>query len=88
MSAESTVVVSNLSFNVVEGHVKEIFENFGKVSSVKIARNKFGHSLQWATVTFESQDMAENAIKRMNGGQIDGVEITVKQADPNVDVSL
>ena len=81
----SSLVVSNLSFNVAEGHLKEIFENYGKIIDVKLSRNKFGQSLQWALITFETPEMMNNAILNMNGGQIDGLVIAVRQADPNID---
>ncbi|OHT02795.1 hypothetical protein TRFO_29995 [Tritrichomonas foetus] len=82
----NTVVVSNLSFNVAEGHLKEIFETYGKVEDVKLAKNKFGHSLQWALITYETTEMVEEAINYLNGGQIDGLTITVRKPDPNIDI--
>lgn len=84
-SLASTLIVSNLSFNVAEGHLKEIFENYGKITDVKLSRNKFGQSLQWALITFVTPEMMNEAISNMNGGQIDGLVITVRQADPNID---
>lgn len=81
----STLIVSNLSFNVAEGHLREIFENYGQITDVKLSKNKFGQSLQWALITFSTPEMMEEAISNMNGGQIDGLVISVRQADPNID---
>lgn len=82
---KSTLVVSNLSFNVAEGHLREIFENYGQITELKLSRNKFGQSLQWALITYSTPEMMDEAISNMNGGQIDGLVITVRQADPNID---
>ena len=82
---ENTIVISNLTLNVAEGHLKEIFGNYGAITNIKLARNSFGQSLKWAFMTFENAEMMNNAIHYMNGGQIDGLVISVRIADPNVD---
>ena len=85
MSKPVSIYISGLSFNVNENHIKEIFGRIGKVAETKIARNKFGHSLGWGIVSFtDITDVAE-PINFMNGGQIDGCVVTVREMDPETD---
>lgn len=56
----------------------EIFSAYGQIKMVDFAMDKL-HPNQgrgFAYVEFETADEAENAMKHMDGGQIDGQEIT------------
>lgn len=83
MSSSNIVHVSNLSYNVAECHLKEIFGTCGKIIDVQIARNQHEQSLRWALVTFEDEEMASDAIDYLHEGQIDGLTIYVRYATQN-----
>ena len=85
MSENVSIYVSGLSFNVTENHIKEIFGRCAKVADAKIARNSFGQSLGWGIVEFADLTDASEPISFMNGGQIDGCIVTVREADPEKD---
>ena len=76
------VLVKGLTHNVRSAHVSEIFSNFGKVNNVKFAYVK-GHSVGWAYVYYATPEDAKNAVNQMNGGYIDGVQISVSLTDAN-----
>ena len=81
-----SVYINGLSFNVNENHLREIFGRCAKVAETKIARNKFGHSLGWGIVTFFDLTDPSDPISFMNGGQIDGCRVSVREADLEKDV--
>jgi RNA-binding protein with serine-rich domain 1 len=67
------IFVDNLTRNVHEDHLKEIFEPCGHTLDTKIDRySKTGISKGSATVEFGSLEEATKAVEYMNEGQIDG----------------
>jgi len=75
------VCVSKLTRNVNKGHVEEIFSNYGKVRSVDVPHvNSISRGL--AYVDYENSGEAEDALKYMNGGWIDGQEVSVQLVQP------
>ncbi|KAF1743846.1 hypothetical protein MXB_4562, partial [Myxobolus squamalis] len=64
--------ITNLSRNVQNKHLKEIFGGFGDLISAEVScyedfqvSNSFGH------IIYKDIDSAQKAMKNMNGGQID-----------------
>ncbi|NJK85225.1 MAG: RNA-binding protein [Bacteroidales bacterium] len=77
------IYVGNLSFKVKENDLKEIFEEYGEVSSVKIITDKFtGKSKGFAFVDMQDDDEAQNAIKELNGSEINDRAVVVNEAKP------
>lgn len=77
----TSITVDNLSPNLTESHVKEIFSNFGEIHSIGIRQNpKVKH---YAVVNFKVKEDAELAQTYMNNGQIDGMVISVQMEDTN-----
>merc|ERR1712187_227400 len=71
--------VSELSRNVKENHLKEIFSLFGKIKKVEVAIHQRAKlPLGFGIVVFDREEEAKIALKRMHGGQIDGRVISVK----------
>lgn len=69
--------VGHLTRNVQEGHVKEIFSNFGDLKSVELAMDRFlGLPRGFAYVEYNIHEDAVKAQKHMNGGQLDGNILT------------
>ncbi|ANQ08064.1 RNA binding protein [Plasmodium coatneyi] len=82
---EHCLYVHNLTKNVSEDHLKEIFMNFGNLKDVHISLNEEnvtgtngGGKFISAKVKFENEMDAKVAKEYMNGGQIDGKTISIK----------
>ena len=73
------VVIYNVSPNLTEEHIKEIFSEYGKIKDVYIAINEDTKAKKdYAFIEFENREDAEQAELYMNGGQIDGLIIKVE----------
>ncbi|KAM7458002.1 hypothetical protein BLSTO_01248 [Blastocystis sp. subtype 1] len=71
--------IRNLSINVNENHLREIFGCFGMVDAVAIEfHNGTKVPTSVATVTMHSVEDRDAAFKGMNKGQIDGKQITLE----------
>lgn len=70
--------IGRLTRNVNKDHLTEIFANFGTVQLVDIQfdRNHSKLNKGYCYVQYATQEEAENAMKHMDGGQIDGQEVT------------
>lgn len=75
--------VGSLPFRMSDDELKELFAEFGEVSSAKIINDReTGRSRGFGFVEFESETEAQAAIKGMNGKDIDGRALTVNVARP------
>ncbi|XP_053164892.1 RNA-binding protein with serine-rich domain 1-like [Hemicordylus capensis] len=72
------VHVGRLTRNVTKDHIMEIFSTYGKIKMIDMPVDRLNLHLSkgYAYVEFENPDDAEKALKHMDGGQIDGQEIT------------
>ena len=62
------IYVGNISYHMAEENLKEIFEAFGEVSTVKIVTDKFsGRSKGYGFVEMTSDEDAKKAITALNG---------------------
>lgn len=78
MVEESSIHVQNLTRNVKEAHLEEIFGYYGSVVKVEIEKNiNNGISKGNATVTYATNKDAEQAVMHMDGGQLDGQQLKV-----------
>ncbi|XP_077407500.1 uncharacterized protein LOC144038695 isoform X2 [Vanacampus margaritifer] len=73
------VYLGRLTRNVIKEHIQEIFSTYGKIKMIDMPMNRIHPHLSkgYAYIEFETPEEAENALKHMDGGQIDGQEITV-----------
>ena len=77
------VVVYNITPNVTEKHLKEIFSNYGEVKGVYIpkkGRNNLKES--YAFIEFINKEEAEEAQLYMDEAQIDGRVVKVEILNP------
>lgn len=80
------IFVSNLSFRMDQDSLKELFENFGEVSSCKIMTDKFtGKSRGFGFVEMPNDDDAQKAIDGLNEKDVDGRNISVSVARPRTE---
>ena len=77
------IYVGNLPFNLGEEDLKEIFEEYGEVTSSKIISDKFsGRSKGFGFIEMDSDDEANNAIKELNNAEVGGRNIKVNESKP------
>jgi RNA recognition motif-containing protein len=75
--------VGNLSYKVTDEDLRSNFSEAGEVASVTIIKDKFsGQSRGFGFVEMKTEEGAAEAIKRFNGGTLDGKSITVNEARP------
>ena len=75
--------VGNVSFKVTDEDLKTNFSEAGEVVSAAIIKDKFtGQSKGFGFVEMKTEEGATEAIKKFNGGMLDGKAITVNEARP------
>jgi RNA recognition motif-containing protein len=75
--------IGNLSQGVSEEDLKANFSSVGEVESVSVIKDKFtGTSKGFGFVEMATSEGAEEAIKKFNGGELDGKTIVVNEARP------
>jgi RNA recognition motif-containing protein len=80
------IYAGNLPWGLSEEDLREAFEAFGEVASVKIIKDKFtGRSRGFGFVEMPNQEEGESAISSLNGKDLKGREIVVNQARPRRD---
>jgi RNA recognition motif-containing protein len=75
--------VGNLSYKVTDDDLRSNFSEAGEVASAAIIKDKFtGQSKGFGFVEMKTDEGAAEAIKKFNGGMLDGKAITVNEARP------
>ena len=73
--------VSNLSFHTADDDLRKLFEKFGAVTSAKIIMDReTGRSRGFGFVEMSSDSEANEAIKKLNGMDIEGRAMSVSIA--------
>uniref|UniRef100_A0A8C5L032 RNA-binding protein with serine-rich domain 1 n=1 Tax=Jaculus jaculus TaxID=51337 RepID=A0A8C5L032_JACJA len=72
------VHIGRLTRNVTKDHIMEIFSTYGKIKMIDMPVERVHPHLSkgYAYVEFENPDEVEKALKHMDGGQVDGQELT------------
>lgn len=77
------IYVGNLSYQLTETELEELFAEFGDVSSaVIITERGSGRPKGFGFVEMPNQEEAEEAIKQLEGKEVGGRNIKVNQARP------
>ncbi len=80
------IYVGNVDYHLTEDQLKELFEEFGEVSVVKIVTDKFtGRSKGFGFVEMDNDAEAQEAIEALNGKTVNNREITVNKARPKTE---
>ena len=80
------IFVGSLPFRLDESELRERFEKFGEVESVKIITDKFtGRSRGFGFVEMSNDEEALKAISELNGTEIGGREIIVNKSEERKD---
>ena len=77
------IYVGNLSHEVTEEDLKEAFEVFGEVDTVKVIKDKYsGQSKGFGFVEMPAKTEAQSAIEGLNGKDLKGRSLNVNEARP------
>lgn len=77
------IYVGNLSFNVQEGSLRDVFANYGEVSSCKLITDRdTGRSKGFAFVEMATSQEAIDAISALDGSDLEGRNMRVNEAKP------
>ena len=80
------IYVGNLSNEVTEEDLKQAFETFGEVESVKIIKDKYtNRSKGFGFVEMASKAEGQSAIDGLNGKELKGKAVTVNEARPRTE---
>lgn len=75
--------VGSLPWGIDSDKLAQIFSQYGTVVSANVIKDKMsGRSKGFGFVEMSSDEEAENAIKNLNGSDIDGRKIVVNVAHP------
>ncbi len=76
------IFVGSLPFKVEESELKEVFEEFGEVTSVKIITDReTGRSKGFGFIEMPDEEAAKKAIAEANGAELYGRTIVVNEAE-------
>ena len=82
------IFVAGLSYQVSEADLRELFEEYGTVSSAKIITDKFtGRSRGFGFVEMDDDSEGQRAIEQLNEAEYDGRTLTVSVARPRTERS-
>lgn len=77
------IFVGNLPFTIEEADLRESFEAYGSVDSVKIIKDKFtGKSKGFGFVEMPEDEEALKAINELNGANVQNRTIVVNKSEP------
>lgn len=77
------IYVGNLSRMVTEDALRQLFEAFGQVSSVRIIKDKFsGEPKGFGFVDMANAEEAQKAINQLNSTEFEGQKLKVNEARP------
>ena len=77
------IYVGNLSYRMDDGELREVFEEFGEVSSARIINDReTGRSKGFGFVEMPDDNAANNAIEALNGKEVAGRSLRVNEARP------
>ena len=76
------IFVGSLPFSLEEADLRELFEAYGEVSTVKlISDRETGRSKGFGFVEMSDDESAQKAITGLNGAEVKGRTIAVSQAE-------
>lgn len=80
------IYVGNLAYRTTEDELRQVFGQFGEVSSVKIITDRdTGQSKGFGFVEMPNQSEAEAAINNLNETDLGGRNLRVNEARPRTD---
>lgn len=82
----SKLYVGSLPFSITDDQLKDLFAAIGTVTSAQVIMDRdTNQSKGFGFVEMSSDDEAKEAIKQLNGKEVDGRAIVVNEARPKED---
>ncbi len=86
MASNKKLYVGNLSYDLSDDDLKEMFQAHGEVLSAQIITDRdTGRSKGFGFVEMSDPDQAQAAIDALNGHEFGGRALTVNEARPQAD---
>jgi RNA recognition motif-containing protein len=80
------IFISNLSFRVNDEDLKQLFEEYGEITSARVITDKYtGKSRGFGFVEMSIEAEAKKAIEELDHAEYDGKVITVSVARPKTE---
>ena len=80
------IYVGNLPYSINEDELRQAFAGFGEVEKASVITDKYsGRSKGFGFVEMPDQSAAEEAIKALDGSELQGRNIKVNQARPKTE---
>lgn len=80
------IYVGNLSYQMSEGGLKDVFGEFGAVDSAKIITDRdTGRSKGFGFIEMPNNEEAQAAVSALDGKEVDGRNLKVNEAKPRED---
>ncbi len=80
------IFIANLNFKIKSEFLKEVFEEYGTVTSAKVITDRrSGRSKGYGFVEMENDDEAQKAIDALNGKELEDRSVVVQKAKPRKD---
>ncbi|WP_201352581.1 RNA recognition motif domain-containing protein [Hydrogenimonas urashimensis] len=77
------IYVGNLSYRMDDGELREVFAQYGEVSSARIINDReTGRSKGFGFVEMPDDNAANEAIEALNGKEVGGRNLRVNEARP------
>ena len=78
-----TVYVGNMSHEITDERLKELFSTHGQVNEVRLITDHYtGRPRGFAFVDMATEEAARTAISELNGQTVDGHQLKVAEAKP------
>jgi RNA recognition motif-containing protein len=75
--------IGNLSYDISESEIKDLFSPFGEIESINIITDQYtGKGKGFGFVEMSSRSEGEQAIGELNGKEVKGRTLTVNEARP------
>lgn len=80
------IYVANLNYKIQDDTLRELFEEFGEVSSAKVISDReTGQSRGFGFVEMPDENDAMSAIEELDGAEVQGRAIKVNKARPRTE---
>jgi len=77
------IYIGNLNYRVKEENLRHVLEEYGTVDSVKVINDRdTGRSKGYAFAEMQDDDDARAAIEGLNGAEMQGRQLVIKEALP------
>lgn len=77
------IYIGNLNYRVKESDLQQVMETYGTVESVKIIKDReTGKSKGYGFVEIAEEELAKEAVEKLNGSEFEGRTMVVKEARP------